>query len=133
MMRNIEIDRFRLFRPKVRTPQKSKSGDIVESRFRLLPFNAGIFNPKAGVVMFATIGHPFRVQELNSEVETAHLCIFLYMSDEFVLEAVRVALLQRPRQIVGGRSSLKLNDVDRPVTKGHITPVAQLLIRFYRL
>jgi hypothetical protein len=81
-----------LFRSEVRTGQKSQAANIVERRSGFFPFDAGIFDPKAGVVMLAPVGHPADVEELNTKVERAHPGIFLHVSDEFVLKAVRVAL-----------------------------------------
>jgi hypothetical protein len=61
----------------------------VEGCFQFFPFDAGIFNPEVGVAMLAPIGHPFRVKELNSKVETAHLGIFLHMPDRITPEIAR--------------------------------------------
>jgi hypothetical protein len=42
------------------------------------------------------IGHPACVEELDTKIEAAHLAIFLHVSDQFILKAVRVIPLQRP-------------------------------------
>ena len=94
------------------TRQESKPGDIVDWCFRFFPFDTGIFDPEAGVMMFAPVGHSVRVEELNSKVEAAHLSVFLHVSDQFILKAVRITPLQGPRRIVRGRYSRILHDVD---------------------
>src|SRR5580692_11948218 len=102
MLCHVEVDRFGVIGPKVRTSQEGEPCHVMERCFRFFPFGTGIFNPEAGVLMLAPIGHLGGVEELNSEVKVAHLVIFLYVSGELVLKTVWVTPLQRPRRIVRG-------------------------------
>jgi hypothetical protein len=61
-----------------------------------------------GVPTLAPIGHLVGVKELDPEVEAAHLAIFLEVPNQFVLQSLRVAPLQRPRRIVRRLALLKL-------------------------
>src|ERR1700736_5664143 len=123
MLCHVEVDRFGVIGPKVRTSQEGEPCHVMERCFRFFPFGTGIFNPEAGVLMLAPIGHPVGVDELDSKVEAAHLVIFLNVSGELVLKTVRVSSLQRPRRIVRGWRSRILHDIDRSVTEGYVTPI----------
>ena len=89
--------------PRWESLEEGEAGDVVEGCFGFVPLDAGVFDPEAGVVGLAPVGHFGGVEELDSEVEAAHLVVLLEVPDEFVLEAVGVALLQGARWIVGGR------------------------------
>jgi hypothetical protein len=62
----------------------------VERRFRFAPFHARVFHPEVGVARPTPICHFAGVKELDSKFKPAHLAIFLEVTDQFVLQALRV-------------------------------------------
>ena len=66
----------------------------MERRLRLVPLKARVLDPEVGVVALAPIRHSLRVDELDAEVEAAHLAVLVEVPDQFVLQAVRVTFLQ---------------------------------------
>src|SRR6267154_4489911 len=103
--------------------------DLMKRRFGFFPLDTCVLNPEVGVVAFTPVGHAVRFEELNAKVEDAHPAVLVEVPDQLVLQAFWVALLQRPRQIVRRRYCRVLDNIDRPMTKWHIAPIAQLLIR----
>src|ERR1700687_383596 len=102
----------------------------MERRFRFLPVETCVFDPEAGVMKLAPIGHRVRVQELDCEVEATHPAVFLEVPDKLVLQGVRVASLQRTRWIVRKWRGRILDNIDRSVTERYVAPVTKLLIWF---
>ena len=68
-------------------------------RFGFIPVNAGVFGPEAGIVVFAPIRHPRGIEKLHAEIEGAHLAIFLEVPDQFILQGIGIAFVERSRRI----------------------------------
>ena len=73
---------------------------VWKARLLFVPVDARIFDPEARVPSLAAPGHPIRVEELDSEVESAHPGIFIEMPDQIVLEPIRITPLQSTRGIL---------------------------------
>ncbi len=113
----------------MRLRYQSEPRDLVKRRFGLFPPDTRVFNPEVGVVAFTPVGHAVRVEELNAKVEDAHPAVLVEVPDQLVLQAFWVALLQRTCQIVRRRYCRVLDNIDRAMTKWHVAPVTQLLVR----
>src|SRR5579863_4865895 len=113
----------------MRISYKRKPTDRVERSLLFVPLDTGVFNPEVSIATFAPVSHRLSVKKLDSEVEAAHLTVFLEVPDQLVMQGIWIILLQRTRRIVRRGHSRMLNNINRTVTKRHGAPIAKLRIR----
>src|SRR5271155_26718 len=102
----------------------------MERCFRFVPLDTRIFDPEVGILTLTPIGHPIGVEQLESKSESAYPAVFGEVPDQLVLHGIWITALQWTRRIVRKWYCGLLHHLDRSVTKRHVAPIAQLLIRF---
>lgn len=79
----------------VRLRLQRKPCHRMERRIHFVPFDTRIFNPEVGVPKFVPIRHLVGVEELDAKIKTAHLAVLFKVSNQFVLQTIRILLIQR--------------------------------------